>query len=229
MLQHAAAIDEVLDRGSNAFERHAAGRILVNMGTVSPAYSAELARDVEAAGGHYIECPVSGSRGVAQTGDLVALAAGDETSMAAIEPLLRLMTAHVFHCGAIPSALRTKLAVNLFLITLVTGLAEGVNFARGLGIKAGLFRDIIGAGPMASPVALVKLDKLLASDLTPQAAIRDVLFNCDLIHAEAQRLLIGTPMLDVCRDLLKNAVDMGEDNQDMIGVIAAISRRTARG
>ncbi len=62
MLATEAAMDEVLGRGTPAVASLVAGTTLVHMGTTSPAYSERLGRDVAAAGGHYAECPVSGSR-----------------------------------------------------------------------------------------------------------------------------------------------------------------------
>ncbi|CAM3160510.1 NAD(P)-dependent oxidoreductase [Asticcacaulis taihuensis] len=224
MLRNSQAIDEVLGRDTDCFQRHVSGRILVNMGTVAPDYSAALARDVEAAGGHHVECPVSGSRGVAERAELVAMASGVDAVIAEVQPLILKMAKDMYPCGPVPGALRIKLAVNLFLITLVTGLAEAVNFARSVGLDADLFRTILDAGPMASAVSRGKLAKVVANDLTAQAAISDVLQNCCLIQSLAESKNCATPLLDAGQGLLKNAVEMGEGGTDMIGVIAAIAR-----
>ena len=76
MLMNDEAIDTVLSRGHLAFRAHVAGRTIVNMGTTSPDYSAGLEKDILAAGGEYIEAPVSGSRKPAEAGQLVAMTAG---------------------------------------------------------------------------------------------------------------------------------------------------------
>src|SRR5579864_1683165 len=62
MLVDGAAIDAVLARGNSAFTDRVKGRKLINMATTSPAYSRKLEADVRAAGGSYVEAPVSGSR-----------------------------------------------------------------------------------------------------------------------------------------------------------------------
>ncbi len=62
MLGNESAIDGTLDRASGGIGRLFSGRVLVNMGTVSPGYSAMLAAEVRAAGGALVEAPVSGSR-----------------------------------------------------------------------------------------------------------------------------------------------------------------------
>ena len=55
--------------------------------------------------------------------------------------------------GAIPGALRVKLAVNTFLITVVTGLAEAAHFAERHGLDLARFVAVLDAGPMASDVS----------------------------------------------------------------------------
>jgi 3-hydroxyisobutyrate dehydrogenase len=73
MLVDGAATDEVLGRRGDGFAARVRGRTLVNMATTEPRYSAALERDVRAAGGRYVEAPVSGSRKPAEAGRLVAV------------------------------------------------------------------------------------------------------------------------------------------------------------
>ena len=75
MLVDGAAIDAVLGRGTRAFGARVKDRTIVHMGTTSPAYSRGLEADVWAAGGGYVEAPVSGSRKPAEAGQLVAMLA----------------------------------------------------------------------------------------------------------------------------------------------------------
>ncbi len=102
MLADEAAIDAVLGRATAAFARNVAGHIVVQMGTVSPGYSRGLEADIRAAGGAYVEAPVSGSRGPAEAGELVAMLAGDPAAVAEIRPLLAPMCRETVACGAVP-------------------------------------------------------------------------------------------------------------------------------
>ncbi len=73
MLAGGPAIDTTLGRGTPDFTANVAGRVIVHMGTTSPDYSRSLEADVRAANGRYVEAPVSGSRGPAETAELVAM------------------------------------------------------------------------------------------------------------------------------------------------------------
>jgi 3-hydroxyisobutyrate dehydrogenase len=224
MLANGAAIDTVLARSTPSFAALVRGRTIVHMGTTSPGYSAALEADIIAAQGRYVEAPVSGSRVPAEQGKLVGMLAGDPAAVAEVAAHLAPMCERTFVCGAVPQALRTKLAVNLFLITMVTGLAEAVQFAARSSLDLSVFRAVIDAGPMASKVSAVKLAKLVEGDYAVQASISDVLMNTNLIHDAARSADIPSPLLDRCRDLLARAELMGHGQADMAAVMLAYAR-----
>ncbi|WP_084960154.1 NAD(P)-dependent oxidoreductase [Thermoactinospora rubra] len=226
MLADEAAMDDVLERGTPGFAAKVAGHVVVHMGTTAPGYSAALEKDVRAAGGAYVEAPVSGSRGPAEAGQLVAMLAGEPAAVEEVRPLLRPMCHETVVCGAVPSALLMKLAVNLFLITMVGGLAEAVHFAARHGLDLGTLLHVLDSGPMASAVSRTKAGKLVARDFSPQAAIADVLKNNRLIAEAARASRTASPLLDVCLALFGETLSLGYGDADMAAVVHAIEART---
>jgi 3-hydroxyisobutyrate dehydrogenase len=222
MLANGDVVDEVLGRGPRGFGVTVSGRTVVNMGTVSPAYSAALGAQVHEHGGRYVEAPVSGSRVPAANGELVAMLAGEPAVLDVVERLVAPLTAATFRCGVPPRALETKLAVNVFLIAMVTGLAESVAFAERRGLDVALLRGILDAGPMASPVSRGKLAKLVDDDLAAQASVSDVLYNNRLILDAAHELRADLPLLSVCERLFSRAESLGLGGADMIAVVDAL-------
>lgn len=226
MLANGAAIDSVLGRETTDFGVNVARHTIIHMGTTAPAYSRALQADVLAAGGRYVEAPVSGSRKPAEAGQLVAMLAGEPADVEAVQSLLAPMCRNVTACGPVPGALLMKLAVNLFLITMVTGLAETVHFAERHGLDLAQLVAVLDAGPMASDVSRVKAAKLVAQDFAVQAAISDVLENNRLIAEAAREVGIASPLLDVCHALFGETETLGLGAADMIAVIRAIEQRT---
>lgn len=226
MLADEAAIDAVLERAGGGVGASVHGRIVVHMGTTSAEYSRALEADIRAAGGEYVEAPVSGSRGPAEQGTLVAMLAGEGAAVERVRPLLAPMCSQSFVCGAVPAALLMKLSVNLFLISLVTGLAESVHFAQRHGLDLSLLQAVLDAGPMASQVSRVKLGKLTQDDFTVQAAALDVLKNNRLIAEAARAAGVASPLLDVCHALFGETVRLGHGQEDMIAVLRAIEARS---
>ncbi|MEU4803962.1 NAD(P)-dependent oxidoreductase [Actinosynnema sp. NPDC023587] len=225
MLADEAAVDAVLDRGGAGFAARCRGRTVVQMGTMAADYSRALAVDVAAAGGAYVEAPVSGSRGPAEQGALVAMLSGADADVARVRPLLAPMCARVVDCGPVPGALLMKFAVNLFLITTVTGLAEAYGFAEAHRLDPALLTRVLDAGPMASAVSRAKAAKLLAGDFTVQASITDVLKNNRLIAEAARAAGVVSPLLDVCHALFGETQALGHGGADMAAVVHAIRAR----
>jgi 3-hydroxyisobutyrate dehydrogenase len=228
MLSTEQVIEDVLQPKGSSFAEAIAGRGLVHMGTTSPDFSSRLGESVRANGGWYVEAPVSGSRAPAQTGQLVAMAAGDEVHLDELDDMFGAMCRLVLRCGAPPSAMRMKFAVNIYLIAVVTALAEAYHFAQAHDLHLEVFATAINSGQMASPIAAVKLDKLQRGDFSPQAAIPDVYRNNRLIAEAARRARLSTPVLDACHDLFRETTEQGLDELDMIGVLRAIQLRTDR-
>jgi 3-hydroxyisobutyrate dehydrogenase len=229
MLATDEAIDSILGRGTPGFQARVGGRTIVHMGTSSTGYSQALDTDIRAVGGHYVEAPVSGSRKPAEAGQLVLMLAGESAVVESIRPLLQPICRESIVCGAVPAALTMKLAVNLFLITMVTGLTEAVHFAKQRGLDLERFMTALNTGPMASDVSRVKLAKLVAQNFDAQAAITDVLKNSQLVAEAARSAKIASPLLDVCFALYGETQALGLGQLDMVSVIRAIEQRTAAG
>jgi 3-hydroxyisobutyrate dehydrogenase len=223
MLADDHAVDEVLGRGTPAFAAAVSGHTIVHMGTTAPGYSRGLAEDVAAAGGRYVEAPVSGSRVPAARGELVGMLAG--AAAEEVRPLLAPLCRETVVCGPVPNALLMKLAVNLYLITMVTGLAEAAHFAERHGLDPRLFMAVLDAGPMASSVSRGKAAKLVAGDFDVQASVVNVLENNRLVAEAARAAGLASPLLDVCHALFTEAVALGHGQSDMIAVIRAIEAR----
>jgi 3-hydroxyisobutyrate dehydrogenase len=226
MLADEAATDAVLVSGPG-LKGNVRRRTVINMGTMAPAWSEARARDVEEAGGEWVEAPVSGSRGPAEAGELVAMLAGRDAVIERVRPLLEPLCREIFVCGRAPDALRTKLAVNLFLITMVTGLVEAVHLARRSALDLEVFRAILDAGPMASAVSRGKLDKLIRGDFAVQASIPDVLKNSRLVEGAAREAGAAAPLISVCSRLYEAAEQLGAHDLDMAAVIHALEHRAA--
>jgi 3-hydroxyisobutyrate dehydrogenase len=227
MLADETAVDAVLGLGTPDFARRVTGHTVVHMGTTSAEYSSSLQKDIRAAGGRYVEAPVSGSRVPAERGELVGMLAGDGDAVATVRSLLTPVCRETFVCGAVPGALLLKFSVNLFLITVVTGLAEAFHFAERHGLDQRLFRDVLDAGPMASGVSRGKAPKLLERDFSVQAAAADVLKNNRLIAEAARKADLASPLLDVCHALYEETVQRGHGGEDMVAVLRALEARTA--
>ncbi|MFJ9709143.1 NAD(P)-dependent oxidoreductase [Streptomyces sp. NPDC101234] len=226
MLVDEAVTDAVLGRGGPTFGKLVAGRILVSTGSTAPEYARGLAADVLAAGGRFVEAPVSGSRKPAEAGELVAMLGGDPDTVEEVRPLLAPMCREIVHCGPAGSGVLMKLAVNLYLTTTIAALAEAVHFARRQGLDLETFRAVVDSGQLGSGITRVKVPMLAAHDFTVQAATSDAYASTRLIAEAARAAGIATPLLDLSSGLYGESVRLGNGRLDMSSVLTAIEART---
>jgi len=227
MLRDSEATDTVLGRRGGTIQARVDRHTIINMATHSPCYSKALEAVIRAHGGEYVEAPVSGSRKPAEAGQLVAMLAGAADVVACVQPLLAPMCRKTVDCGPIPNALIIKFAVNLFMICMVTGLAEAIHFARSYEVDLGTLVTVLDASPMASDVSRVKAAKLAACDFAAQATILNVLENTTLITEAARMARVASPLLDTCHTLYAETDALGKKDLDMVAVIRALEQRTA--
>jgi 3-hydroxyisobutyrate dehydrogenase len=219
MLPDDDATDEVLGRGGANFAGRVVGRLIIIMGTHSPDYSRALGRDIAAARGRFVEAPVSGSRGPAEAGELVAMVAGTKDAVADARPLIAPMCLEQIEVGEVPRAMAMKLAVNLYLISSVTALAEATRLAAASGLDLDQFARVIITGQLGSSVAMAKLDKMVRRDFAPQAAVRDVLKNARLVASSAEAVGSDAPLLRESLTRFEAVRSIGGGTFDMAAIL----------
>jgi 3-hydroxyisobutyrate dehydrogenase len=228
MLATSDVLDQVLERNSADFATICGGKTIVQMGTTLPAYSKGLETDILKAGGRYAEVPVSGSSVPAAAGQLVAMQAGDPETLSAIEGVIDPLIATKVNCGAVPAALQMKLAVNTCLAGIMFGLVEGTNLARQCGLDMQVFRQVMEAGQMASPVVKMKLPKLVDEDFAPQASVYQTVSNLKMMQGAADEVGAVTPIVDTALGLQEQTLDMGFADKDMIAAIRTYQQLNSR-
>jgi 3-hydroxyisobutyrate dehydrogenase len=221
MLADDRATDQVLGRGSVDFAPRVAGKLIVNMGTHALDWSKSLEDEILKVGGRFVEAPVSGSRGPAEAGQLVAMVAGEAEDVDAVRPLLAPLCREVVETGQVPMAMACKMAVNLFLIASVAALAEAAALATRLELDLSIFEQVIGRGPLGSDVARAKLSKMTSGDFAPQAAIRDVCKNAALVAEAAAAAGLDAALLGVARKRFEDVLRSGRADLDMAAVVLA--------
>ncbi|PLB49738.1 putative NAD binding NADP oxidoreductase coenzyme F420-dependent [Aspergillus steynii IBT 23096] len=219
MLFDSTAIKCILD---DEFKRSLRGKILVNASSVEVEFSYFLADEVRRAGGDFIEMPVSGSTIPAEQGRLVGLMAGDEAVAERIRLVVQPITCAAVYCGPVGFGLKTKYAVNSYLVTMNAGLAESMNFAKAQGLDLSAFGQALAACPLASPYSKVKVKKMLAGDWSAQAPISGIYTSIQLIEAAVAGANTHSPVLHICSKLYQEANRSGLGEEDMIAVAKVI-------
>jgi 3-hydroxyisobutyrate dehydrogenase-like beta-hydroxyacid dehydrogenase len=172
MLAGPEAIDAVLEGSEGLMAGLQAGQTLVNMSTVSPQYSKQLAGKLTAKSAVAIDAPVSGSRKPAEEGALVILAGGPQDKVTELEPLLMCMGKKVVYCGDAGQGASMKMAVNLLLGIMAAGISEAVNLGQKSGLDTATMLETMLAGPMGCALFEFKKPMLIDDSFSAQFPLK---------------------------------------------------------
>jgi 3-hydroxyisobutyrate dehydrogenase-like beta-hydroxyacid dehydrogenase len=209
---------EVIERIAPALRP---GQVILDTTTGDPAGAEAMGRRLAARGVAYLDATVSGSSAQARAGEVVIMAGGDAEAFGASRDVFGALAWAAFHVGPRGAGARMKLVTNLVLGLNRAALAEGLAFARSLGLDPGVTLTVLREGAAYSRAMDAKGPKMIAGDFTPQARLAQHLKDVRLILAEARRAEAATPLSEVHRALLEAAVAAGFGEADNSAIIRA--------
>jgi 3-hydroxyisobutyrate dehydrogenase-like beta-hydroxyacid dehydrogenase len=126
MVTNAIALTTITEGPDGLLAGFGAGKVLVDMSTVSPAVSRALAAKIREKGADMVDSPVSGSVITLQEGKLSVMVGGRRETFERVKPLLLDIGPKVTHVGDNGLALSMKIATNLSLAVQMLAFCEGV-------------------------------------------------------------------------------------------------------
>jgi 3-hydroxyisobutyrate dehydrogenase-like beta-hydroxyacid dehydrogenase len=226
MVTNSAALGAIVDGPDGILSGLTTGKVLIDMSTVSPAYSREVAAKVRGKGADMVDSPVSGSVITLQEGKLSVMVGGRAETFDRIKPVLLDIGPKVTHVGDNGLALVVKIASNLSLAVQMLAFSEGVLLAEKSGIKREVAVEVLTNSAIASP--MIKYRGPFVLKLPAEAWFnvnmmqKDMLLALDLGRA----LDVPMPTTAVTNEFLTAARGMGRVEEDfavVFDVLASMS------
>jgi 3-hydroxyisobutyrate dehydrogenase-like beta-hydroxyacid dehydrogenase len=224
MVTDDAALEAITGGRDGILAGLAPGKIYVDMSTVSPQASRELAQRVHALGASMLDAPVSGTVTAAADGTLAIMVGGPEEAFRAVEPLLRRLGRTVTHVGGNGQALLLKLAVNISLSAQMLAFSEGMLLAERGGIDPAVAAEVMTGSAIGSPMLRARAPLVL--DLPEQAWFDVELMHKDirLVLQTARELGVPVPSAAVSDGLLARAEELGYARRDIAALFEVLAR-----
>jgi 3-hydroxyisobutyrate dehydrogenase-like beta-hydroxyacid dehydrogenase len=205
-----------------------AGKIYIDMSTVSPAASRDLAKQVEAKGARMLDAPVSGSISTLQEGKLSIMAAGDRSAFERALPILQAIGPKVTHVGNNGLAVSMKIATNLSLAVQMLAFSEGVLLAEKSGIARETAVEVLLNSVIASP--MVKYRGPFVLNMPDEAWFDVNMMQKDLLLAleMGRQLDVPLPTAAITNEMLTAARGMGLADKDFAVLFEALARMAGR-
>ena len=201
----------------------AAGKTWVDLSTVSPRASRELAARVQGRGAEMLDAPVSGSVPQVQAGTLTIMVGGDQEAYARVEPVLRVLGTPT-RIGDNGQGLVLKLAINISLAVQMLAFSEGLLLAERDGIDPHLAAKVMTESAIGSPMLKPRVPLVL--DLPDEAWFDIGLMHKDirLALATARERGVPLPSAGVADELLGRATELGYERRDIAAFFEVLGR-----
>ena len=226
MVTNTAAVTAITEGADGLLAGLGAGKIFIDMSTISPSASRTLATKVRELGADMVDSPVSGSVITLQEGKLSVMVGGRKETFENVKPLLHDIGPKVTHVGDNGLALSMKIAINLSLAVQMLAFSEGVLLAEKSGIAREVAVDVLTNSAVASPMIKYRGPFVLQQ---PQEAW----FDCNMMQKDmvlamdlGRQLDVPLPTTAASNEFLTAARGMGWAKYDfacMFDVLASMS------
>jgi 3-hydroxyisobutyrate dehydrogenase len=154
----------------------------------------------------FVDAPVSGSRGPAESGQLLILASGPERTNGAIDAVFAALGRSTMWLGPVGAGSAMKLVLNTWLAFQIEGAAESASLAQRLGVDSELLYEALHDSPLASGFAVSKLERMLKEDYHPDFSLDWALKDLDLASAASgvRAVPVAAAIAERWRDLVRN-------------------------
>lgn len=218
-------VEEVLRQMEAGLRR---GQVLIDTTTGDPEQTAALGRRLAERGVAYLETPIAASSEQTRQGQAMAIVAGPQAAFDQCRDVFDAIAAKTFHVAeSWGGAAKVKLVNNLVLGLNRVALAEGLAFARAIGLDAGRTLDVLKEGNAYSVVMDTKGRKMVEGDFSLQAKLSQHAKDVRIILDEAARGGVRLPLSQLHLQLLEQAEQAGLGELDNSAIICILGEPIA--
>lgn len=190
------------------------GKICIDMSTIEPWVSVQVAEKVKKTGAQFADCPVVRSKADAIKGTLGVLAGCEEELFSVIEPILYYMGCKVIYMGKNGKGLYAKICHNTLVAEIQNGVNETLILALKFGISIDNFADAVAAGGAQNAYMAVQRDKLKAEDWTTAFSMENMYKDISICNTIAENENFSMPGMKAARVALGKGVEKGWNKED---------------
>lgn len=214
VLPDTPAVEAVLLGDNGIAGALAPGTLVVDMGTTAVTATRGFAARVAAAGGLWLDAPVSGGQVGAEEGALTIMAGGDDTAFARARPFLETLGRRITHVGG-PGAGQVAKAANQVIVGLTIGaVAEALALARAAGVDPARVREALSGGFADSRILELHGRRMIDGAFAPGGRVTTQRKDMDQALALAAELGLDLPATALGRDLYDRLIEAGDGALD---------------
>jgi 3-hydroxyisobutyrate dehydrogenase len=200
--------------------------VVADMSTINPNDSIVIAKNFDDNGITMLDTPVMGGPNVAIKGQLVLMAAGNESVFEKYKNIFQTIAHKTFFLGENGTAHSVKLAMNLQIGLLALAISEGITLARGAKIDPELFLKILNSTYFKTGMSENKAYKMIKDEFEPTFTLSNLKKDLSTINTAAKSYGLKLPMASQALEVYKKAVEEGFGDIDYTGILSYLKKST---
>lgn len=173
-------VETVCVESDGVFPSARAGSIVVEMSTIGVSQGRSLAECAARSDIAFLDSPLSGGEARAASGELTALAGGDERTLERVRPFLECFCTSIYHLGGSGSGYLAKAINQIIYLSYVASFSEAVALGKRAGLDIVVLLDALRASVAAQPLITKWDNRIESGDMTPGFPVRRVLKDLEL-------------------------------------------------
>ena len=192
--------------------------ILVDMTTSSPSLARKIAAESAIKGLAALDAPVSGGDIGARDAKLTIMVGGDQTVFDHALPILQKLGTSIILQGAAGMGQHTKMCNQIVIASTIMGVAEGLSYAKKVGLDPAVVLQSIGGGAASGFQLNVLGAKMIVGDYAPGFYVEHLIKDLKIALAEAEQMHLNLPGLALAKSLFEKMADRGLQRNGTQGI-----------
>jgi len=199
-----------------------AGKIVVDMSSISPVETKKFAERINALGCDYIDAPVSGGEVGAKNATLSIMCGGDEAVFAKVKPLFELMGKNITLVGGNGDGQTCKVANQIIVALNIEAVGEALLFASKMGADPAKVRAALMGGFASSKILEVHGERMINRTFNPGFRIELHQKDLNLALSSARAIGVSLPNTATAQELFNSCAAHGGAAWDHSGMVRAL-------
>jgi len=217
-------VETVLFSTDGVIETLPPGALVIDMSSISPTATKDFAARIHAAGGRYLDAPVSGGEVGAKAGTLSIMVGGSPEDFERAKPLFEVLGSNINHVGDVGAGQTAKVANQIIVALTIEAVAEALTFAEAAGADPAKVRAALMGGFASSRVLEVHGERIVNRAFEPGFRIRLHRKDLNLALAAATELNLALPNTAATQQLMNAAVAAGDGDADHSALASTVRR-----
>lgn len=222
MVPDTPQVEQVLFAANGVAEAELTGKIVIDMSSISPTATKDFAQRIQAAGGDYVDAPVSGGEAGAKNAALSIMAGANADTFEKVLPIFEVLGKNITRIGEIGAGQTCKVANQIAVALTIQAVAEALTFASKAGADVSRVREALLGGLAQSKILEMHGERMIKRTFDPGFRIRLHQKDLNLALSSAREIGVALPNTAIAQEMFNTCRAAGGEDWDHSALVRAI-------